>query len=544
MIKRFIILAFLLLFCGSGWAATYYISQSTGNDSNTGLSHAQAWKELDKLETSFSSGDKVLFYCGDTWDKDLGDWGTTGVEANLDDITNLTIGAYYYSGGEIEVDGSTYTCPGNNPKLDGGIETHVYEDRLGYAIIRIREGSSGITIQDIDLVDYHIAIMARQADGDPGAISNIIVRRCNIDNIGVQALRFESNPLSDDNVSYIEVYDNIITNVMMALNDNPNWGCSVQFKTADNYTAYHNIVGQGHGEGICAHSGADHGTIYENIVYDHSSVQIYTSTSHDISVYRNYVMHTNTTDFVDDANGRTVSGIGLGEEGDGSGYIECSGVKFYYNVVFGQPTGGIRITATVDDSDDTTDGGYGENYFYNNTLIDNTDQFYVADTTCTTCETNVTFKNNISIINDTSQCDHTRTTNAPHSGYTFAGNGWDNSEAVDSDYTHASDVTGDPSIVDPTACNANGWFGCAAYNTPDWGDGGLGSGSAFINVAANLGASYDDGLDQTSTWPSNVTTLDQDDYGSWEFGAYVYGGTAVETKQIEGGICSGCIINQ
>lgn len=48
------------------------------------------------------------------------------------------------------------------------------------------------------------------------------------------------------------------------------------------------------------------------------------------------------------------------------------------------------------------------------------------------------------------------------------------------------------------------------------------TGSPCINVGVNLGAAYDDGLDPDSVWPSAVVTADQNDYDSWEIGAYVY----------------------
>jgi hypothetical protein len=52
----------------------------------------------------------------------------------------------------------------------------------------------------------------------------------------------------------------------------------------------------------------------------------------------------------------------------------------------------------------------------------------------------------------------------------------------------------------------------------------LQSASPAIDVGANLGSTYEDGLASWSTWPSNVVTLDQNTYGAgWEIGAYVYG---------------------
>lgn len=46
---------------------TYYISSSTGSDSNNGTSPSTPWKTLSKAMTVKASGSAVLFKCGDTW---------------------------------------------------------------------------------------------------------------------------------------------------------------------------------------------------------------------------------------------------------------------------------------------------------------------------------------------------------------------------------------------------------------------------------------------------------------------------------------------
>ena len=47
---------------------TYYVSVSSGNDSNNGTSTSTAWKTLSKVNTvTFSAGDRILLKCGDTW---------------------------------------------------------------------------------------------------------------------------------------------------------------------------------------------------------------------------------------------------------------------------------------------------------------------------------------------------------------------------------------------------------------------------------------------------------------------------------------------
>jgi hypothetical protein len=49
-------------------AATYYVSSSTGNDTNNGLSAVTPWKTIAKISaTQFAPGDSVLFKRGETW---------------------------------------------------------------------------------------------------------------------------------------------------------------------------------------------------------------------------------------------------------------------------------------------------------------------------------------------------------------------------------------------------------------------------------------------------------------------------------------------
>jgi parallel beta-helix repeat protein len=63
---------FLLSFAPSVFAATYYVDATLGNDANTGLSEATAWKTIAKVNVStFNPGDQVLFRKGQTWREEL-----------------------------------------------------------------------------------------------------------------------------------------------------------------------------------------------------------------------------------------------------------------------------------------------------------------------------------------------------------------------------------------------------------------------------------------------------------------------------------------
>jgi len=79
----------------------------------------------------------------------------------------------------------------------------------------------------------------------------------------------------------------------------------------------------------------------------------------------------------------------------------------------------------------------------------------------------------------------------------------------------------DPNI---SACeSANDIFGeDPLFTLPGSLDFTLQTGSPAIGAGADLGNSLLYGLDPTSTWTDNVKPLDQDDYGDWEIGAYVY----------------------
>jgi len=57
--------------------ATYYVSQSTGDDSSNGQAakpdgSAGPWKTLARASTSnYVAGDRILLKCGDTWNEEL-----------------------------------------------------------------------------------------------------------------------------------------------------------------------------------------------------------------------------------------------------------------------------------------------------------------------------------------------------------------------------------------------------------------------------------------------------------------------------------------
>lgn len=88
LIKALLLQALLVLSLGASRAATYYISNS-GNDSNTGLTTAQAWKTLNKVNSwIFKPGDQILFQRGSTF------YGSLTVKNSGTATNPITYGAY------------------------------------------------------------------------------------------------------------------------------------------------------------------------------------------------------------------------------------------------------------------------------------------------------------------------------------------------------------------------------------------------------------------------------------------------------------------
>ncbi|MGD0570406.1 MAG: hypothetical protein ABSA78_18540 [Candidatus Sulfotelmatobacter sp.] len=56
----------------TAWATTYYVSSSTGSDSNVGTSSSAAWQTIAHVNgQSFNPGDSILFKRGDVWNESL-----------------------------------------------------------------------------------------------------------------------------------------------------------------------------------------------------------------------------------------------------------------------------------------------------------------------------------------------------------------------------------------------------------------------------------------------------------------------------------------
>jgi len=103
------ILTILLLFSVNCFATNWYVSSSTGSDSNPGT-FAQPWASLAKVSSSFASinaGDSILLKCGDTFYGSIV-VGKSGTSGNPIVISSYNTGAKPIITGEQVVSGWTH----------------------------------------------------------------------------------------------------------------------------------------------------------------------------------------------------------------------------------------------------------------------------------------------------------------------------------------------------------------------------------------------------------------------------------------------------
>jgi parallel beta-helix repeat protein len=102
----------MLLCAGSVYSANYYVSSSSGNDTNNGLSSSTPWQTLAKLQTvTLAPGDVVSLKRGDAWRGAI----TVNSSGAATAVTNAGSAA---NGGEIVF---TSWGSGNNPVLNGTV---------------------------------------------------------------------------------------------------------------------------------------------------------------------------------------------------------------------------------------------------------------------------------------------------------------------------------------------------------------------------------------------------------------------------------------
>lgn len=190
-----------------------------------------------------------------------------------------------------------------------------------------------------------------------------------------------------------------------------------------------------------------------------------------------------------------------------------NGEEVYYNICYGNEGSGVGTSG-----DDTL--------IYNNILYDNREGIFLFLSGLTSdSSADSIIKNNIILANGDQGYIMVRAEAVASGGNVFDYNiyygsskvspfSWDTGGPPAYDHTWVQWQVHNPeahsAIADPLFVNATGGNFTLKPNSP------------CIGAGTDLGASYDDAIKPGSTWPSAVTTVDQDSYGSWEMGAYAF----------------------
>jgi len=468
--------------------ATYYVKNG-GSDSNTGLSDAQAWETIAKVNGfSFNAGDDVYFKCGDTWNNAnlVVDW------SGVDGDNRSVVGAYYMNGSE-----TAGVNIGGKPVLDSGWDL-VTQGGGDIWEVTIKPYSVGyVTIQDIKVINSHGHGVAALIEGP---CNNMIVRRVHVDNVGYNGIDSQYFG-ADALIEYCKVEHD---NLKYSIGEVAHWGGGIKIN-GNNSICRYSEVSEGHGEGINVSSiiTGQYLIVENNLVWSRWSVGIYLGCCPlDSTVRNNIVIGTTNPDYQKllPAGGRrwNTSGIGLNQELSGK-YTHRN--KIYNNVVIGC-SAGIGIL----NKSGGAVGGANRNYIYNNTLIDNWSNIYTHPSE----EIDAEFKNNLSYLSSEAValgCTHVaKYQNVGATDvYRPLGNFWSSTPQY-AVWEHASDVVGDPKFS-----RTSGWLSISEPNDIDISASmAILDGSDAIDAALNLGA--------------------QDDYGaSWDFGAYINTGAESPT---------------
>lgn len=176
---RFVtIAAFIIIsaISNSVFAKTYYV-KSNGNDAANGLSHATAWKSVNKVNSfAFQTGDDVYFLAGNVWNKQLTpNWSGTASNRAI-------VGSYYMSNGKETIGvpantakptfNGTYKQAGDSLNTPDAVPSNLYSALIhvsgNYVTIQnlraINSAGLGITLAPRN--NYHHAIFENnEVDG-------------------------------------------------------------------------------------------------------------------------------------------------------------------------------------------------------------------------------------------------------------------------------------------------------------------------------------------------------------------------------------------
>jgi len=300
-----VILALTVLLGGTAFATTYYVSTS-GNDGNTGLSPAAAWRHVNYAAGQAVAGDTVIILAG-TYNERV-------EVVNKIGTAQAPIVFKNNPGDVVTVDGTGINVPIN------------YNDGL----FEIRT-SKYITVEGLRVINSSYCGIATHGTGVPGATTNITIRNCYTYNTAAGGIVAHGHAKGGSWTAYDCITDYLVEN------------CEVDHAMMNGYEEILTICGgvdgfiirnnhvhdggpglvDGGPLGIDAKYGVRNGEIYGNIVHhiQRSSgiyVDAWDTHTYNIKIYNNLVHN------CDD------SGIQVGGEQGG----DLSNIDIYNNIVY------------------------------------------------------------------------------------------------------------------------------------------------------------------------------------------------------------------
>jgi hypothetical protein len=342
-----LILLLVLVLTATAQAATYYV-KATGNDSNTGLSDAQAWKTLSKVNNfNFATGDDVYLRCGDTWQQALTiDW--SGTAAN-----RVVVGAYYLNG-SVE----TIGVSGSRPILDGNGTIPSWTGDKGqnaWGSLVLVTGNY-VTVQDLEVKRSTGRGVNFDGETVVGGGSHGIARNLSSHNnfrTGVQSIGTTNTPITDILIESCDIYENAQDFQYPGW---AYWSGALWTRNSSSITWRYNKVFHNKGEGIIVDSRSSNVLVEYNTAYD-NPLQIYQTATKNVTIRYNLAYATSESTWY--RWGDRGSGITITQEyswADGEGFN--TGYYIYGNLV-----AGCSPNFAVFD--------YGTSQHLNNTLVYN-----------------------------------------------------------------------------------------------------------------------------------------------------------------------------
>ena len=197
--------------CQDVWAATYYVSNSQGNDGNNGLSTSTPWKTLAKISgRTFQANDVIRLKSGDTWT------GETFYAHGTGSSTNWIMVTTYAGGNKANI------SPGNNALCaiqlcDNSSGWYFYNLAVSNAQNGIYSSSTSyqhdIKINTCSVTNCASAAIAIRPQDGPPNLDRVTITGCYLDSCreGIGLHRINNCNISNNRISNMQLAGLCIT---------------------------------------------------------------------------------------------------------------------------------------------------------------------------------------------------------------------------------------------------------------------------------------------------------------------------------------------